>query len=1575
MKKLIITILFAINIVLLSNFSTFSMENELISERITVKVGYLENYGIINTPIIQGSEGFGYEYLNKLEKYTNYEFEYISLSWASGLEKLKNGEIDILAPASKSIDREKDYDFVDTMFLHEEISVYALEDSPYNYGEPSQLNNKVIGTFEGGIYEQKLAEFASRYNLEYTIKHTDPATAISDMQSGKIDLYVDGSLHLREGMHSINKIYSERQYLMTQKGNTSLSLRDSINNAMLELEEDEPYYNELLWYKYYSKSLKVPQKLTVEETSALKEKEVYNVGYHTNLQPISYKLKDGTPKGYAIDIMNILANKLGIKINYVPLHDGGEYSAKDLDFNLCPMNDGGSLYGNLSEPYDLQKMLVIKDEGIRKSEVKNILVHDYSTIEINDYLQLYPNATVHKSYSSKESKEIYEKFDIDCTIIPDNFEMFINDKKNKSISVLDVDVPMGIIVSNELPHEVLSALNKMILTLKETTVDEIVLDNVLALQATPTFMDMVMEYRIVITFIFFLIIVLFVLILLKHQKKIRTLLEVDTLTGVMTQYKFDIEARRILSFANPNEYMIIVLDVDKFKTINKVYGTQLGDKFLNILAKSIKKQTQRDAVIARVQSDSFAIFCETNEIKNVTLDDAFIKELKDIQIDMTIYFSIGVYIIENPKDDISYMIDNAKTARSYGKAIFGNTINYFTKELQEKHEKENFILSSMEIGIEDNEFFIVVQPKIELETKRLVGGEVLIRWHKKDGTFIYPSEFISLFEENKFIIRLDHYVLEKTCEFIRDSKLTLPVLSVNVSAVTMLEPNFVESGLNILSKYNVIPQQIEIELTESVLDFDFSRISNTISKLKQKGFSIAIDDFGKGASSLARIKEIEIDVLKLDKEFIDNNSENEKGRLVLSNFISMANDLGITSLAEGIETKEQYDLLMKLGCDQGQGYYFDKPLSTLEFMHRVESNGKVAYEPVIRYLKSYKFWNNSKDLPYGVAIARNNQYNTIIQANDAFYDIIGYTKDSFASKHNNRLVSILADNLYNIIQRYLKNNQYEFNFDLRVLTSSGEIVFVHDIVKYDPVDDLLFITLIKIKDKNNYVDGVDIQTNYLKQSMQVSSETDKLLHKIIDYYDCDRAYLVQINENDFNLNNYQEVLKTGVLSMEKTFSIKQYEFIQTLIGYLINTGTIYMNIDSLKDDSKYDILTKSYEKSQINSVVYTCVKDSDDKFLGFVGLDNPKKELSSFHLLENEASYIGAHIVQNKLNELDKMAHIQEENSKEEIVNLCINMLRTTSVTTDTTTMTVLDLLCNHYGAKSCVIVHFLQDEQSYKIECMNTELDRYPNLDIVKKLPYNIVEKVIDTFEENRYTLLNCSTDDFIDNLEERKIYDALGVKTGYLSPMFDPNNNCNGMLVVINPTLINRSSMLIQIVSKFLSDYKVKHDIYLEHSNKIAIEPLTKLLNKIVTEQEIEKLLQDGQNGSLYMVDVDNFKQINDKLGHVIGDEVIVDNARMLKELFSKHDIIGRVGGDEFLVFAPNITSIEEVNQKAKQILKTFEKNYGNSLVNVQSSASIGVCISHGKNTFKYLYHEADKALYLAKAQGKNQFCIAVK
>ncbi|MEG2487198.1 EAL domain-containing protein, partial [Anaerorhabdus sp.] len=230
-----------------------------------------------------------------------------------------------------------------------------------------------------------------------------------------------------------------------------------------------------------------------------------------------------------------------------------------------------------------------------------------------------------------------------------------------------------------------------------------------------------------------------------------------------------------------------------------------------------------------------------------------------------------------------------------------------------------------------------LQPKYSTDSEEMVGAEALVRWHGKYG-MIYPNEFISLFERNGFILHLDHYIFEQTCKqisrWIEEDKKCVKI-SVNLSQLNFEKTNFLDDYIFMIQKYKVPTEYIEFEITESAIYKDTQRIINFINRIHELGITCSVDDFGSGYSSLNRLKEIQADTLKIDGIFFKiNDDENKRAYSIVRSIVEMAKNLNMKTVAEGVESREQVDLLKKMGCDLIQGYYFAKPMTVKDFEER-----------------------------------------------------------------------------------------------------------------------------------------------------------------------------------------------------------------------------------------------------------------------------------------------------------------------------------------------------------------------------------------------------------------------------------------------------------------------------------------------------------------------------------------------------------------------------------------------------------------------------------------------------------------
>ena len=430
---------------------------------------------------------------------------------------------------------------------------------------------------------------------------------------------------------------------------------------------------------------------------------------------------------------------------------------------------------------------------------------------------------------------------------------------------------------------------------------------------------------------------------LSNQKKSHNLYKVayiDPVTLLGNEAYFKTNGYKFLQNSTKNKY-IIVLDINKFKALNNIYGYEFCNNILKELGRKLVNILPSNNITCRISNDVFAtIFSYDNNIKKLL--DTIFNNASHLEIDGTsihVNLSIGVYKVKPEDNDINKVLDKAYMARSKIKGLYNDNYYIFDNILENKLVEEQKIESSMEDALKNKEFTVVYQPKTLTSNEKLIGAEALIRWYK-DGDIISPGKFIPLFEKNKFIIKLDLYVFEQVCKDMaiwKEKYGYIPTVSINVSKEHFVDENFINEYVKIADNYNLDRSHIDLEITESATineKIDILKILNTI---KEKGFTISIDDFGTGYSSLSMLQNMPIDIIKIDKVFVDK-ADLTSNKNIINYIMILANRLGVKTIAEGVETKEQVDFIKSIKCDMIQGYYYSKPLSKEDFEDYFNTN-------------------------------------------------------------------------------------------------------------------------------------------------------------------------------------------------------------------------------------------------------------------------------------------------------------------------------------------------------------------------------------------------------------------------------------------------------------------------------------------------------------------------------------------------------------------------------------------------------------------------------------------------------------
>lgn len=482
----------------------------------------------------------------------------------------------------------------------------------------------------------------------------------------------------------------------------------------------------------------------------------------------------------------------------------------------------------------------------------------------------------------------------------------------------------------------------------------------------------------------------------------------DTLTGIYNKKRF-YEWTHILLQKYPDDpFVFLRIDVEKFQLVNTFFGTETGDGLLRYIADEISRFVGESPRICygRIEADIFCI-CLPYQSETVVAEFAryLRSRLRNYNLEYDIIPVIGAYVIDDHDLSVDRMYDRANLAVKQCKGNYMRNYAFYTPHLSEGLLKEQRIVSNMRSALERNEFVLYLQPKYDLQNNTIEGAEVLVRWHSPVYGTVSPGEFIPIFERNGFITKLDFYVWEKTCQllarWLAEGRNPEPV-SVNISRVSLYNPRLVETIIGLVERYQIPPRLLQLELTESTCTNNPQAIREMMGKLQNAGFSILMDDFGSGYSSLNVLKDIAVDILKIDMKFLSDMGKQGRSENILASVVRMAKWLDMPVIAEGVERRDQVDFLRSIGCEYVQGFYFAKPMPVTEYEELAFESGE-DHEAQEREsaLDADSLWTSASqmeilfsDMLQAVAVyeyEEDPERLEIIRVNKAYYELFGYS--------------------------------------------------------------------------------------------------------------------------------------------------------------------------------------------------------------------------------------------------------------------------------------------------------------------------------------------------------------------------------------------------------------------------------------------------------------------------------------------------------------------------------------------------------------------------------------------------------
>ena len=648
---------------------------------------------------------------------------------------------------------------------------------------------------------------------------------------------------------------------------------------------------------------------------------------------------------------------------------------------------------------------------------------------------------------------------------------------------------------------------------------------------------------------------------LQSEKSFRNA-AMDPLTGLYKRSVFFETAQAFLNQAANGDYCLMAVDIEHFKLFNEWFGQDAGDQFLvNIGEHLMKVQDENAGIAGYIGDDDFGIILPNDPDILNRLQKQITNYVKQYGDHAGFLPAFGIYAIEDRTLPVRIMYDRASIALDSIKGNYARRVCWYDSKMMKRMEETHKLLPDVQRALINQEFTFYAQPKCNMATGKIVGLEALIRWNHPSRGLIAPGEFIPLLESNGFITDLDLYLWDKVCRSVRkwiDSGHRPVPISVNVSRVDIYTINVVECFKNLIDKYQLLPEYIEIEITESAYVEEYQAITRVVEDLRKAGFTVLMDDFGSGFSSLNMLKDVNVDVLKIDMKFLEMNDQSVgKGLGILEAITSMARLLGMRLIAEGVETKEQMDFLLDIGCVYGQGYYFYTPMPIEIFEPLLADETNIDFRGITaRQMEWFHLKELMNENLFSETMINNilggiafydvfNDQIELVRVNKQYYKITGTNPVDLEEGRKTILNTIYKSDhsiALDIFHRAYQNRITGAEGDIRRLKDDGATIWLH-----------LRAFFMKEQDNHLLFYGVVSDATEQKRREQQLQASQQALSAVIHLADTDEPFMKLTEENRRTASSiFAQMTPGGMIGgyCEPDFPLyfANYEMIK-LLGY------------------------------------------------------------------------------------------------------------------------------------------------------------------------------------------------------------------------------------------------------------------------------------------------------------------------------------------------------------------------------------------------------------------------------------------
>jgi len=932
----------------------------------TIRIPDYAMNGFIYTNEIGARSGYSYEIFQEITKYTGWNYEYVECDRSQCIDMLKSGELDIIDSCVYTEDRAKDiaYSNINAGFGNKAVVVKA-DNEKFNPNDFQNYDGIKIGIVDEPFWENAINSFTKEKGFSpQIIKFNSYNEKFKAFNEGSIDAVLTMSIQKSDDYKILFEFDATEFYFAVNIKNTELM--KELNNAMLNIWLSDSTYFSKVYNRYYEAKKNDVFFLSEDEKEFVQNHKVIKAIASNNREPFSFFDENGEYSGIVKDIIVEAASKAGFSVEFQKTDNYQESLQKIWQGDINLICDFFYDYSwaekngiKMTSPYIASlQYSAITGKDIDDNDKSNLRVAYVDNYFFNEKF-LFPKLNKNQMIlynTEKECIEAVNSGDADITYVPS----FVAEEIIRNGNYYDISmtaypefhhaVCAG--VGKDEDFRLLTILTKAIKSIDDDEINSIVSKHTMFQKDDVNFITFIERNSMVFicALLFMILIVVSVFFYIfkikkKYNETIFKLAYIDKVTGIWNMNKFVIEAAKKIeeNDFNKNGFCVISFDISKFRVVNDNYGKFVGDRVLKYIADNLINELVYGGIAARVNMDNFIVMTpfSGNETGIEFLTNMIEKNrfYEKGGVAFKLIFQCGVYSITNKNISIDKAIDMAEIARKEAKSTRNDKIVFFDKKMEEKTIRYKEIEERMEKALLEREFVVYYQPKINMETEKIIGAEALVRWISKDKGFMNPEEFIPVFEKEGFIIELDFFLLEEAIKVIRDwlDNNKKPItISVNQSRVHLSNPYYIERLKNLINKYQVPTKFIELELTESLF-MDIDAALETVKKIKELGFSVSVDDFGSGFSSLNMLKSMPIDVVKIDREFLNESENSQKAQKIISKIVEMAKELDMDVICEGVEKIEQAEFLKSIGCYYAQGFLYAKPMPEMEFFDRVKN--------------------------------------------------------------------------------------------------------------------------------------------------------------------------------------------------------------------------------------------------------------------------------------------------------------------------------------------------------------------------------------------------------------------------------------------------------------------------------------------------------------------------------------------------------------------------------------------------------------------------------------------------------------